>query len=425
MVENYITRVTDEERLILENYVAGINKVAENLHVYPLEFYIFWHNFEPFTIEDSVAISFLTNQFVAGDWFYEMVRERLLEVYPKDKVDRIFPFQKEHMYPFKHQEMVSDKDLEKIGLSVEDSSLYDIPEEYLYKAYITQQDTIKLTDSTSRPNSDRNYFDASNSQGSNCWAIHGNLTERGKPLVACDPHLQKTMQTTWYLTRLRWNTTDAATGEVYRASLVAATVIGTTMITHGRSEFMAWGVTAINPDVIDLYVEYIRDDHYLSTNKTWEPLKYRYETIKVRGGEDVEIELKFTRNGVVIPMDLIDGQAHDLVPWISADTFKNPLIDGKQTVYALANVWDPFISRKLNYTKPDLQSGTVLMQITQQRNLTAMGIIKKMQDTHRSPFNLVFGLVESGDIGYATCGKFPIRNHKVVQGAYTKLGFYD
>ena len=102
MVENYITRVTDEERLILENYVAGINKVAENLHVYPLEFYIFWHNFEPFTIEDSVAISFLTNQFVAGDWFYEMVRERLLEVYPKDKVDRIFPFQKEHMYPFKH-----------------------------------------------------------------------------------------------------------------------------------------------------------------------------------------------------------------------------------------------------------------------------------------------------------------------------------
>jgi acyl-homoserine lactone acylase PvdQ len=42
MVENYIALVSDQERLILENYVAGVNKVAENLHFYPLEFYMFW-----------------------------------------------------------------------------------------------------------------------------------------------------------------------------------------------------------------------------------------------------------------------------------------------------------------------------------------------------------------------------------------------
>ncbi len=42
MVENYISLVSDDERLILENYVAGVNKVAENLHFYPLEFYMFW-----------------------------------------------------------------------------------------------------------------------------------------------------------------------------------------------------------------------------------------------------------------------------------------------------------------------------------------------------------------------------------------------
>jgi hypothetical protein len=53
---------------------------------------MFWQNFEPFTIEDSVAIQFLTTIFVSGDWFYEMVRERLLEVYSRDMVDRIFPF---------------------------------------------------------------------------------------------------------------------------------------------------------------------------------------------------------------------------------------------------------------------------------------------------------------------------------------------
>ena len=156
------------------------------------------------------------------------------------------------------------------------------------------------------------------------------------------------------MTRLRWNTTDPITGEEYRASLVTGTVVGTTIMTHGRSEYMAWGITAINPDITDLYVEYIREDHYLTTNKTWDKLKFRYETIKVRGGEDLELELKFTRNGVILPMDMIDGPAHDLLPWISADTFKNPQIDGKLTVYALANVYDPFISRRLNNTQPDL-----------------------------------------------------------------------
>jgi penicillin amidase len=34
-------------------------------------------------------------------------------------------------------------------------------------------------------------------------------------------------------------------------------------------------------------------------------------------------------------------------------------------------------------------------------------------------------LTTTGEIGYATTGKFPMRNYKVVQGSYTKLGFMD
>jgi penicillin amidase len=92
MVENYIATVGDEDKLILQNYAAGVNKVVENIHVYPVEFYMFWQNFEPFAIEDSVAIQFLTTVFVSSDWFFEMVRERLLEVYPKPMVDRMIPY---------------------------------------------------------------------------------------------------------------------------------------------------------------------------------------------------------------------------------------------------------------------------------------------------------------------------------------------
>jgi len=66
------------------------------------------------------------------------------------------------MFPFKNQEMITDEELAKIGLSEEKSGLYEIPEEYLYKAYTNTQETIRITNKESRPNSDYNYYSASN-----------------------------------------------------------------------------------------------------------------------------------------------------------------------------------------------------------------------------------------------------------------------
>lgn len=71
------------------------------------------------------------------------------------------------------------------------------------------------------------------------------------------------------MTRLRWNVTDVITGETYRTYLAGATVVGTSTITHGRTPIMGWGLTAINPDITDLFVEQIKDDTYLSTDNTW------------------------------------------------------------------------------------------------------------------------------------------------------------
>lgn len=42
-------------------------------------------------------------------------------------------------------------------------------------------------------------------------------------------------------------------------------------------------MTAINPDVTDLYIEHIKDDKYLTSNgQEWEPLNIYHETVKVR-----------------------------------------------------------------------------------------------------------------------------------------------
>ena len=77
-------------------------------------------------------------------------------------------------------------------------------------------------------------------------------------MLACDPHLGKSMMSLWYIARMRWNVTSQITGETERIYLVGASIVGSPMISHGRSPKFIWGATALNPDVTDLYVEYVR-----------------------------------------------------------------------------------------------------------------------------------------------------------------------
>lgn len=91
-VEHYMKELTAEDDLLLINYCAGVNKVVENLEVWPTEFYILQTGFEPWTAKDSVSIQFLMTLFVSTDWFFELIRERLTEVYEKELVDRLMPY---------------------------------------------------------------------------------------------------------------------------------------------------------------------------------------------------------------------------------------------------------------------------------------------------------------------------------------------
>ena len=84
--------IKPEDMTVLENYSAGINKVLENMVVYPPEFQITWSTFEPWEAKDSVSLVFMMTYFVSHDWYGELLRERLLEVYDKSFVDQLFPY---------------------------------------------------------------------------------------------------------------------------------------------------------------------------------------------------------------------------------------------------------------------------------------------------------------------------------------------
>ena len=94
--------------------------------------------------------------------------------------------------------------------------------------------------------------------GSNCFAVHGNNTESGKAILACDPHLNKVSNSGWYLTRLSWKETDRETGEKYDTYMLGGSIVGMPFFTYARTPYMGFGVTALNPDIKDMFVEDVR-----------------------------------------------------------------------------------------------------------------------------------------------------------------------
>ncbi len=134
--------------------------------------------------------------------------------------------------------------------------------------------------------------------GSNSWAISGDLTESGMPLLANDPHLSIQMPSIWYQIGLHCRPkSDACPYEVAGFSFA-----GVPGVVIGHNDRIAWGFTNNGPDVMDLYVEKVNPDNpnQYEVNGQWVDFDTRTETIQVGGGEPVEVTVRSTRHGPVI-----------------------------------------------------------------------------------------------------------------------------
>jgi penicillin amidase len=145
--------------------------------------------------------------------------------------------------------------------------------------------------------------------GSNCWAVHGNFTKSGKPILAGDPHLVKYTSPTWYGTRLSWNETSADQAS-YRTYIAGASLVGTPVFTHLKTPFLATCLTALNPDAQDLFLEDVKEEKYLASDGTWKSVEKIHEVIKVRFGSDVHFEVRYTDNGVLLPKDILHKETN-------------------------------------------------------------------------------------------------------------------
>ncbi|MDA1188836.1 MAG: penicillin acylase family protein [Chloroflexi bacterium] len=202
--------------------------------------------------------------------------------------------------------------------------------------------------------------------GSNNWAVSGSRTASGKPLVAGDPHRGLDTPNVYYQVRLRCPEFDA----------IGLAFPGFPGMPHfGHNADVAWCVTHAMSDYQDLYMERFRKGgaEYEFKGK-WKKAKTKQETVKVRDGEDVAVEVVVTQHGPVILGEPKNG--HGIA-------FKYTALDGP-------NVFAESIAPMLRAANADAMEESMRGWVDPCNNFT-------------------FGDVH-GDIRYLNRGRVPIRS---------------
>jgi acyl-homoserine lactone acylase PvdQ len=100
--------------------------------------------------------------------------------------------------------VISDEELKETGHFDPDSKLYDIDEDLLFFRTKDQPKLDKMSHFYHEKWHEEMFIANPGGIGSNCWTVHGNYTESGQPYLSCDPHLNKQLQSMWYLAGLTW-----------------------------------------------------------------------------------------------------------------------------------------------------------------------------------------------------------------------------
>ncbi|MFL7890773.1 MAG: penicillin acylase family protein [Anaerolineales bacterium] len=134
--------------------------------------------------------------------------------------------------------------------------------------------------------------------GSNSWAISGDRTATGEPLLANDPHLGAQMPAIWYEVGL--HCTQRTAECPYQVT--GFSFAGVPGVIIGHNENIAWGFTNVGPDVQDLYIEKInpQNPNQYEVNGEWLDMELVDEAIKLPGGETKDLTVRYTRHGPII-----------------------------------------------------------------------------------------------------------------------------
>ena len=314
----------------LERFCAGVNAAAEAATALPFEMQLLRLEFKPWRPVDILGLGKLLAFGLSTNWERELLRADMLRALGPELSARLDP-----VYPADNP-VVTQEAWSGDGLAI-----------------VEQIDAVR-----------RSIGLAAEASGSNNWAVSGQLSATGSPLIAGDPHLPPSMPGIWYQVGLRH-------GDRF---VRGASLPGLPGIYMGQNNDVCWTFTNAMADVQDLFVERIEGDTYLFEDE-WRPLHSVREEIAVKGrSEPAVLEVRETHHGPIVNAALRADEAEPLA--LSWQALSEPT--------AFAGMFELL----------DIGSGPELV-----REL----------EGHTSPVSNLVWADRHGSIGYKTIGRLPRR----------------
>ena len=273
---------------IVSSFVSGINKYIEEINKtpsqLPIEFKLLDIKPEKWTNEDVIS----RHQGLLGNIEQELNIGRAVSLIGEEKVKELMWF-----HP-KDPNLSLDNDLTYEDLKQDILRLYnahrepiDYKKKYILDKY-QSEDEIAFT----QPNI---HINDEYSIGSNNWAISGDKSFNGYPILANDPHRSLSNPSLRYMAHLvapGWNVIGGGEPEIPGISI-------------GHNGIGAWGLTVFRTDAEDLYVYDLNPNNYLQYmhKGEWRNFEIINESITVKDKEDVNVELFYSVHGPVTFID--------------------------------------------------------------------------------------------------------------------------
>jgi len=364
-------------------YADGINHYVATMKYHPLEFWLIWTTFENFTVTDSMTIYKFLSFTTSMDWITELIRTRLAEEVGQEKA--LEWLRVDNLY--EETVIINDEELKttpyydpKLGEQLNKKNFSESRERF-YQKFKKNPEAFHEKPIYRKGGLDELFWgqvldEMAIIRGSNAWVIHGNLTNTGKPIVCNDPHQPNSIPGVWHPSALHFE----------NMTLFGAGFPGILSTIFGRTQNIAWGVTTLIGDNVDVYEEKISEDDtkYLYEGK-WYPLEVREELIKIRFGNDLKLKVHSTRHGPIV-----NRYTAEELPF---------LVFPRLTEKNISLTWAGRIKEDHTYRafRDIFYSNTAQDAINAVRRMTFNG-------------NFLFGLA-NGDIGYASGGRYVKRTH--------------
>ena len=306
MIDQAAANLDPKFSVAVTAYAKGVNAYINSLtdQTMPPEFRILQYKPRPWTPADSLAVGALMAEYLSSTWQLDLMRASLASL-SKEKRKALLP----ETSPLDVLVVGSDRRQARVNRPTSKSpririaggrSLSSRPAvregvspavlAELHKLNEAQQRSFELLGLTS-PGLETIH-------ASNNWVVSGKRTVTGKPLLANDPHIPASAPGIWYQTQL------IAPG----MHVAGVTFPGLPGIVAGHNERIAWGVTNLNPDVQDIYLEKFdkANPTKYQTPTGLRDAEVRQEEIKVRkdfgspATETQTFNVTVTRHGPII-----------------------------------------------------------------------------------------------------------------------------